>query len=538
MPPLKKSVKQTFSWFSIGLIGLLILSLALRFWGLGRFNALVFDEVYYAKFAHNYLSQIPFFDGHPPLSKYLIAFGMGLGRQMHFGQNVQNGLAGGLFAPWTYRWLNALTGSFIPLVIAAIAYQLSCRPSLAFIAGLFAALDGLFLVESRYALNNVYLILFGLLGLWTLLLALDNPRAWPRNGWLLLSGISFGASFSIKWNGLWFLLGAYGLWITAQVFQWLNFGPRFKGNPGQFRAPGKTEETSAPNPPPVGTLAERERNQEFSHPSNRLARLKKWQVFLYLGLVPVITYIVEWIPHLHLNAKAGFWPDFWELQVQILQYHEQVGNGPKIHPYCSNWFSWLFMGRPVAYFYKITGLGDPLPTGTTPLSTMPNKVIYDVHAMGNPFLWWFSSLAILLVLILLAKKVVQFITRLNVLGKLFTSSASSSTVQLSSDRAFSTHEQWLMMFVAVNYLANLLPWMRVTRCTFIYHYMGASVFSLIAIAWLVDRWIHSSRSLLRQIGFAIIAIIISSFIFWLPIYLGLPLSPESFKLRMWFPSWI
>ncbi|MGB3636488.1 MAG: phospholipid carrier-dependent glycosyltransferase, partial [Rivularia sp. (in: cyanobacteria)] len=49
--------KQSFSWFKIGMIAVFLLSLALRFWGLGRFNTLVFDEVYYAKFAQNYLTQ-------------------------------------------------------------------------------------------------------------------------------------------------------------------------------------------------------------------------------------------------------------------------------------------------------------------------------------------------------------------------------------------------------------------------------------------------------------------------------------------------
>nr|WP_322505476.1 phospholipid carrier-dependent glycosyltransferase [Chroococcidiopsis cubana] len=47
-----------------------------------------------------------------------------------------------------------------------IAYQLSDRRSYAVIAAIFAAADGLFLVESRYALNNIYLVILGLLGHW------------------------------------------------------------------------------------------------------------------------------------------------------------------------------------------------------------------------------------------------------------------------------------------------------------------------------------------------------------------------------------
>jgi len=69
---------------------------------------------------------------------------------------------------------------FIPLVVAGIAYQLSHRRSYAFIAALFAAADGLFLVESRYALNNVYLVIFGAV---VLLLALESHGR-RRGFWL------------------------------------------------------------------------------------------------------------------------------------------------------------------------------------------------------------------------------------------------------------------------------------------------------------------------------------------------------------------
>ena len=170
---LSKNIHNQLPWFWIGIAVVFFLSATLRFWGLSRFNTLVFDEVYYAKFANNYLTWTPFFDGHPPFSKYIIALGIWIGSHLPFGQDSINGLSGSLRTTWSYRWLNALTGSFIPLVVAGIAYQLSHRRSYAFIAALFAAADGLFLVESRYALNNVYLVIFGLLGQWFLLLALE-----------------------------------------------------------------------------------------------------------------------------------------------------------------------------------------------------------------------------------------------------------------------------------------------------------------------------------------------------------------------------
>ncbi len=529
MTVLKKSLVQK-SWFGIGMVAILLMSLGLRFWGLGRFNTLVFDEVYYAKFAYNYLSQTPFFDGHPPLSKYIIAIAMRLGSSMPFGQDAMNGLVGALFAPWTYRWLNALTGAFIPLVVMGIAYQLTHRRSLALLAGLFLALDNLFLVESRYALNNVYLLILGLLGWWLLLLALNTGKPSRRLGYLLLAGICFGAAVAIKWNGLWFLLGAWGTWVCVQFLDWF-----------QKTLPlADADPESAADLPRHGVTNRGMTNRGVTNAIAKLAHFQLWKVLLYLGAVPLLTYILIWIPHLKLNAKAGLWADFWALQVEILQYHERVGSGPKVHPYCSSWYSWLTMWRPVAYFYKVTGLGDPLPTEISLPSTTAEKVIYDVHAMGNPALWWFSTIAIILVFAALAWFIVQQ------LSARFRRSPSSPSPHPSfsqnslSSMSFplSATERWFLLFVAVNYLANLLPWMRVTRCLFLYHYMGSYVFAILGLAWIVDRWLRSPRASLRQMGLVAIALVAVAFIFWLPISLGLPLSAEGFKLRMWLPTWV
>ncbi len=143
----------------------------------------------------------------------------------------------------------------------------------------------------------------------------------------------FGASASIKWNGLWFLLGAYGLWVSAQIIRWV-----------QAQRPDAVAlfPIEATESDPSGTLT-------GGSPLQRLVRLRLWQVVLYLGVVPAAFYRLIWIPHLRFNTTTGF----WALQKQILDYHERVGDGPKIHPYCSHWYTWLWMLRPVAYFYQI-----------------------------------------------------------------------------------------------------------------------------------------------------------------------------------------
>ncbi len=478
--------------FRLALMGIFLVSLGLRFWGLSRFNTLVFDEVYYAKFANNYLTQTPFFDGHPPLSKYLIAIGIWIGNRLPFGQNTVNVLTGSTLSTFSYRWLNALTGSFIPLVVSAIAFQLSRRRSFALIAGLFAALDGLFLVESRYALNNVYLVIFGLLGQLCLLLALESRAR--RLLWLPLSGLFFAAAFSIKWNGLWFMFGAFLLWA-------LTWGLRFLGSL-QYQQNDVRRDVESVSQSPLYLLT----------------RINLLYLIACFALIPAIFYYLIWIPHIHLNPEFNF----VEVQKQILSYHQRVGSGSNVHPYCSTWYSWILMLRPVAYFYQVANNTlDPLPTGNSALVLMPERIVYDVHAMGNPVLWWLSSAAIALTFWMVLEN-------------------ARSLPSLANARAVTmlipARELWTGLFLLVNYIANLLPWIPVSRCVFLYHYMGCSVFATMMLAWLVDRWLKLENA--RIVALWIILLVAAAFIFWMPIYLGLPLTEQGYQWRMWFKSWI
>jgi dolichyl-phosphate-mannose--protein O-mannosyl transferase len=500
---------MTKKWFWIGIAGIFLLSLALRFWGLGRFNTLVFDEVYYAKFGNNYLTHTPFFDGHPPLGKLIIALGMWLSSHIPFGQDTVNGLTGSLRSPWSYRWINALFGSFIPLIVTGIAYQLSYRRSFALLAGLFTACDGIFIVESRYALINIYIVVFGLLGQWFFLLALANRK--QRRLYLVIAGIAFGASVATKWNGLWFMLGTYLIWIFAWVWQW------FATNKPRDVTDGLYSSTTSVFRRYNARIWEYERGIS---PLENLTQLKIFHFCFYLGIIPALIYSLIWIPHLLIDTRYNF----IEVHKQILSFHEHLGgNSPTVHPYCAAWYKWPLMTRPMAYLYHAAAsFQEPIPLIGPPLPTGTGEVIYDVHAMGNPFLWWFGVAALVFLLVMLGWQVVIFWTK----QKRF-----SNTAVLSVDT-------WIALYLVLNYAANLLPWVGVNRCLFIYHYMTAVVFAFLAIAWFVDQCFRSYYKTVRAVGVTITFVILAAFIFWLPVYLALPLSSEDYKLRMWFNSWI
>jgi dolichyl-phosphate-mannose-protein mannosyltransferase len=469
---LKKLTKNPpLTWYTWGMIGIFIFSLCLRFWGLGRFNSFVFDEVYYAKFANNYLTHTKFFNAHPPLSQYIIAVGIWLGDQLPIGHDTANSLTGSWRSTFSYRWFNAIFGAFIPIVVGGIAYHLTKRSSYMLIAAGLMALDGLFLVDSRYALNNVFLVLFGLLGQLWLLMALSD-RGWRRTSLGIASGIFFGLSIACKWNGLWFLLGIWLLLGVIILHQLLT------------RRPTTEIKDFPPNDEPSVLV--------------KLSRLRIGEILMYLLAIPVLVYAISWIPHLQQNPE----PNFWKMQYEILHYHEKVGNGKAVHPYCANWYTWPLMMRPLAYYYQV--VKDP--SGDTNLDK-----IYDVHAMGNPFLWW---LAFGIVVIMTWRLLQRLVT--------------------GDNWDLRNQQVALPIFFLANYGANLFPWVRVTRCIYIYHYMGSLVFAVLALAWTIDRWLHSTSPEFRGRAVTAIFVVAAAFVWWLPIYLGLPLSSQQLALRMWF----
>ena len=577
--------------FRVGLLSIFCFALGLRFWSLDRFATLVFDEVYFAQFAYNYLHQIPFFDNHPPLGKYCIALGLwssqfiqgaiaaiaqGLGWER--GEPAVTVVEGFQGLTWGYRWLNAAVGALLPLLGAALAYELTQRRTYALIAAVLLACDGLLLVESRYALINIYIMLFGLLGQWLFLRSLRFQRQRdsdlepdPKNNQkaglgLLGTGILLGSAIAVKWNGLGFILGLGGWWGLVWLGQywhgfkdwaWGCLGQGWGGAIDRGQSAQLSQGRSRPDSrltlfspylqrlrwPGVQPRSPRP-NASFQAPTALESALLSlhWSDFVvYLGIVPFLLYRLVWVPHLWLNQDFSFWQN----QAQGLFSHASVGNGQDIHPYCSAWWGWPWLVRPVAYWYQTVTEG-----GIT--------WVYDVHALGNPMLWWFSSLTVVLtVLILLRWLWIEIYGTIYVYARAVVDLLQSWTAvqarsigfpspvhRLSSvpNRPFpalALHpiDRQLLTFLLVNLGANWLPWVEVQRCLFLYHYMAASIYSFLLLAWLLDRWFRSRRLGLQLTALVILLGIFWGLLYWLPIYLGLPLEEAAFRSRMWFRSW-
>ncbi len=266
-----------------------LVSLALRLFHLGTPKGFVFDEVYYVDGARDYLAhgvevtgQEPEFVVHPPVGKWLIALGIKI-----FGDNE-----------FGWRFMGALLGAAMIVLIALIAHRLFRNSYLTIAASALMAMDGLALVHSRTALLDIYLSFFVLLATYLFL-----------TRWHWWAGIALGLAVATKWSALYYL-ALFGLVAL-------------------YRA--------------------------FNHNTGRNLIKPTLKTVAQYALIPFSIYITSWAGW--FISGRGWARDYSSnIIVSFIHYHSQMlgfhtGLVQK-HSYQANPWSWLVMGRPTSFFYE------------------------------------------------------------------------------------------------------------------------------------------------------------------------------------------
>ncbi len=304
-------------------LALVVVAAGLRFWHLGQPNELVFDEVYFVEQGKNYLRGKEFMDPHPPLAKLAIGASVAL-----FG-----GEASG------YRVMNAICGTLIVGVAYLTGRKLLGDGLAAFIAAAAVAFDGLFIVDSRTAVIDIWYVTFGAIAYLLLFEYLRTPPERRQPGMLVGLGIALGLNLASK-----LFIPAF-TWLTVVIF--------------------------------LSVLSWRaERAHHARQPWRR-------------GLAPtalvtsaaVATYLAVYLPNYYL----GWWHSVWDIPKyfkDVVGYEAAVANAT--HPYSSKWYTWPFLLRPVWYHFKDVP-GD-------------SSHVVGVWGGGNPLLWWGGFAAILIAL--------------------------------------------------------------------------------------------------------------------------------------------
>ncbi len=419
---------------------LFILSLVTHFAFFGHPNQTVFDEVHFGKFVSGYYTHEYYFDIHPPLGKLMIA---GFAKIFNFKPEFSFAQIGEQFPDNKYmalRFLPSLAGALLPIVIFLLALQLKFSRQAAFAAGFLVAIENALIVQTHYALMDGFLLLFGFL---SLLFYFKYRSKILNTKYLILASVFGGLAISIKWTGLTFLalpliLEIWRCFINLSYDKFIKF-------------------------------------------------LKSAIFFIF---IPLIIYFSVFAIHFSLLTKPGIGDAFMspnfqnknvvkkfvELNIQMYQSNQRL---TATHPYGSQWYTWPFMVRPIFYWVS------------------ENSRIY---LLGNPVIWWSSTVAILLSL--------MYVTR---------------------------HK--IIRILLGGYVLNLLPFIGIKRVMFLYHYLTALIFAILILVYLIENIQPFDKLRARKIFIGLVIASAVAFVYFAPLTYGLPLSPKAYDARVWLPSW-
>ncbi|KAK2145245.1 hypothetical protein LSH36_693g02094 [Paralvinella palmiformis] len=139
---------------------LFVTALLSRCWRLDHPRAVVFDEIFYGRFASMYINNIFYFDMHPPLGKMILALAGYIGNFDGGAKFDRIGAEYPINVPvWALRAVSALAGSLLVPVTYQLVKELGYRPWTAGLAALLIILDNALLTHSRFMLMEIPLIL-------------------------------------------------------------------------------------------------------------------------------------------------------------------------------------------------------------------------------------------------------------------------------------------------------------------------------------------------------------------------------------------
>ena len=213
--------------------------------------------------------------------------------------------------------------------------------------------------------------------------------------------------------------------------------------------------------------------------------------FLQFGIFPVFIYIASWFSWFITNTgwdrnySSNPLFSLWHYHSEILNFHTKLTDA---HPYSANPWSWLIQGRPTSFFYE------------TPKSCGGASCSQEILALGTPILWWAATLALLVTIGYWVSK-----------------------------------RDWQAEILLVVIGASYLPWFAIQeRTMFSFYAIAFEPFLLLTLVYLLSKVLKNQR----RIAVISTAIVLVNFLYFLPIFLGLPITYNSWSDRMWFPSWI
>jgi dolichyl-phosphate-mannose-protein mannosyltransferase len=207
-------------------------------------------------------------------------------------------------------------------------------------------------------------------------------------------------------------------------------------------------------------------------------------------LVAVLVYFLTYIPDM-LAGRSVI--DVLGLQGGMFNYHSTL---TATHPYSSSWWTWPFMLRPLWLY----------------VSTLPNNVTSTIALMGNPLVWWVGFACIIIILIVALFKIVIAVVK-----------------RLDHKIGFPA------IFITIFFFFQWVPYVFISRVTFIYHFYVNVPFLCLAAAYFISK--YWSSKWVKVAAIAYFAGIVALFGLFYPVISGMPASQSWIDSLKWLNGW-
>lgn len=516
--------------YKLCLILLCLFAFVVRFYRVGEIKTYIFDEVYHAVTSKLITRNDPrayewwnppiepntAVDWlHPPLAKYTQAVGMRL-----FGET-----------PFGWRISSVLFGTGVIFLTAELTRFLFKDKKLALLAGFLASLDGLLLVQSRLAMNDIHvtfvLLLTFLTYAWyrrSLHQVIDQPKKYvaARSSLrkkFLLSAVLAGVAMGTKWSGL-FGLGV--LWLFEFIFLITSLHKIAPTTKQAVNTVLLRVFVLLVIPFSVYVLA-------YAHMFMQGKTLICDQDTIQNGKCYCSQESSGWVNFAKifvggdgsglesLEARGGckrLISHFSELHHQIIWYQTSL---QATHGYQSRPLEWFLNLRPVWMFVEYS-----------------DGKIANIYAQGNPALFWFGDVAVLTSVLALGVHTVRLLRQKGSNKKHQFLSKISGWLTTLTD--FETGLGRLF-YITVAYFAVWLPWVLSPRIMFFYHYTPAVPLLAIHLAYWMHR-IWNTYKYGQYFVYGAVLVIVAVFILFFPNWTGLAVQSKFaetvyFSLKSW-----
>ncbi|MFI3167065.1 MAG: phospholipid carrier-dependent glycosyltransferase [Bacillota bacterium] len=329
--------------------------------------------------------------------------------------------------PFGYRIMGLLFSIFSVFALYLLGKKVFKSTKFATVMAIFFACDGLRYVQGRIGTVDSFLVVFIIMAFYFMYTFFERGMDVNSIKRSLLpfciSGVFFGLAVSVKWNGMY---AGLGLCILFLIVLARTFSERAK-----FMQSGKSE----------GDI--KVYNKRFI---DAIIMMFVSGVMFFV-LIPLGTYFSVFA--LTYQGGEELIPAFIQTQVDMFSYHTWVSAE---HSAASPWWSWPLNGKGVWMYLGDSNYGTDMYSRIQSMTTTVIAV-YGVLAM-----------------VYFARKAVYYFKK-------------KKSGELSySEKEYFNHIKIPAIFFTVGLLSNWLPWMFVSRSTYLYHFYPAMPFYIGLIA--------------------------------------------------------